>query len=314
MGVGALGVTLSGSLIAMLVCALLAGFGFGAVLTAGNLLVARLFAARSAAALNGVNVFFGVGSVLGPALAGLAGARLGLPQLGLWAGAALLLLLAPAILAFAAPPPAGQAASGPAGKPSSAAVIWLLALLLLLYVGTEVGFGGWVTVYLLNGANFSPATAALLASGFWLALTGGRVIGAALGLRMTPLTLLSAALAGLVAGAALLLLGGGAPTIAGVLLLGLSCGPVFPTTLSVVTTAAGGAGRVGLVLALGNCGGMILPALFGVLLSRYGPAAMAGTVLAASAAMLGLCAAAAAASAARSAIVAAVQPRECDAR
>lgn len=314
MGVGTLGVTLGRSLTAMLICALLAGFGFGAVLAAGNLLVARLFAARSAAALNGVNVFFGVGSILGPTLAGLAGARLDLPQLGLWAGAGLLILLTPPLLAFAAPPPpTPHAASVPAGGSGRAAVIGLLAALLLLYVGTEVGFGGWVTVYLVNSANFSPAAAALLASGFWLALTAGRVIGAALGLRLSPMALLGAALAGLVAGAGLLLLGGSAPTIAAVLLLGLSCGPVFPTTLSVVTTAAGGGGKVGLVLALGNCGGMILPALFGVLLSRYGAPAMAGTVLAAAVAMLGLCAAATAASAGPRIAVPAAQPRECDA-
>lgn len=227
-GSGALALTCSRHLLPLLACALLVGTGFGAVLTAGNLLVARLFPGRSVAALNGVNLFFGVGSILGPAVAGMAGARLGLPQVGLWMGAGILAVLAPVILRYAAAPALAQRDStGPAGEPARASGIWLLGFLLLCYTGTEVGFGGWVTLYLISSADLVPETAALIASGFWLALTAGRGLGAVLGLRLTPQTLLTASLLGMLGGAALLSLSVGdrSGSVAGVLLLGLSCGP-----------------------------------------------------------------------------------------
>src|SRR3954454_1206938 len=105
MGSGGIGVTFGRSLPILLAGALLFGFGFGGVLAAGNVLVGQLFSTRSAAALNGVNLFFGVGSMLGPAIAGQAGLRLGTPQTALWVGAGLLLALVPMVLIYAARPP-----------------------------------------------------------------------------------------------------------------------------------------------------------------------------------------------------------------
>jgi fucose permease len=296
MGGGMLGVTLSGNLFALLAGALLAGIGFGGVLAAGNGLIAQLFAARSTTALNGVNLFFGVGSMLGPAIAGLAGARLGVPQAALWAGTGLLIALAPAVPGRSGTwRPAHVAAQTLERGAARTASLWLFGLLLLCYTGTEVGFGGWVTVYLISSAKLEPATAALVASGFWLALTVGRALGAVLGLRLRPLALLAGSLLGAIGGAALLIAGVGdiERSIVGVLLLGLSCGPIFPTVLAVVTTTARGSGTAtSLVLALGNGGGLIIPALLGLLLDRNGPRAMGELVLATALTMLALCMAA----------------------
>jgi fucose permease len=283
MGSGGIGVTFGRSLPILLAGALLFGIGFGGVLAAGNLLVGQLFPTRSAAALNGVNLFFGVGAMLGPAIAGLAGLRLGAPQAATWVGAGLLLALAPIVLSYAARPFAPAARQPAQEQPQQRNTSWLLAILLLIYIGTEVGFSGWLTVYLIDGANMAPASAALIVSGFWLALTLGRALGAMLGLRLTAAQL----------GAILLVLGVGdrAASIAGVLCLGLSCGPVFPTVLAIVTTTArNSAATTSIVLAIGNGGGLIIPVLIGVLLARYGPSAVAGLVFIAVLAMLALCA------------------------
>jgi fucose permease len=293
MGAGSLGITLAPFLAALLGAALLLGVGFGGVLAGGNLLVAQLFPARSAAALNAVNLFFGVGSMLGPALAGFAGARLGLPQAGMWAGAGLLLALAPAVLSYAAQPAQQALAARAEHEPVHPAAGWLLGLLLLLYIGTEVGFGGWLTVFMIAGGNLAPAGAALVLSGFWLALTLGRTLGAVLGMRLAAPLLLMISLLGLLSGAILLVLGMGNQLIliAGVLVLGLSCGPVFPTVLAIVANTARDSGATtSLVLAIGNGGGLIVPLLLGVLLTQSGPLAAASMVLVAALAMLALCA------------------------
>ena len=294
MGSGSIGVTFGRSLATLLAGALLLGIGFGGVLAAGNLLVGQLFPTRSAAALNGVNLFFGVGSMLGPAIAGLAGLRLGTPQTALWVGAGLLLALVPIVLIYAARPPTQAVKQQATEQPQQRNTGWMLGLLLLIYIGTEVGFSGWLTVYLITGSSLAPATAALVVSGFWLALTLGRTLGAVLGLRLTPALLLTNSLLGMLIGAILLVLGVGdrATSIAGVLCLGLSCGPVFPTVLAIVaTTARNSAATTSLVLAIGNSGGLIIPVLLGVLLARYGPSAAAGLVLVAALTMLVLCAA-----------------------
>ena len=293
MGSGGIGVTFGRSLPILLAGALLFGIGFGGVLAAGNLLVGQLFPTRSAAALNGVNLFFGVGAMLGPAIAGLAGLRLGAPQAATWVGAGLLLALAPIVLSYAARPFAPAARQPAQEQPQQRNTSWLLAILLLIYIGTEVGFSGWLTVYLIDGANMAPASAALIVSGFWLALTLGRALGAMLGLRLTAAQLLTSSLLGMLIGAILLVLGVGdrAASIAGVLCLGLSCGPVFPTVLAIVTTTArNSAATTSIVLAIGNGGGLIIPVLIGVLLARYGPSAVAGLVFIAVLAMLALCA------------------------
>ncbi|MEO7912823.1 MAG: MFS transporter [Roseiflexaceae bacterium] len=294
MGSGGIGITFGRNLTSVLAGALLLGIGFGGILAAGNLLIGQLFSSRSAAALNGVNVFFGVGSMLGPAIAGLAGVRLGTPQIAIWVGAGLLLALIPIVVNFAARPPTPITKQPTKEHAQQRNSSWILALLLLIYIGTEVGFSGWLTVYLITGSSMAPASAALVVSGFWLALTLGRVLGVVLGLRLASAQLLIISLLGILIGALILVLGVSdrATSIAGVLLLGLSCGPVFPTALAIVaTTARNSAATTSFVLAIGNCGGLIVPALLGVLLATYGSSAAAGLVLVAALTMLALCAA-----------------------
>jgi fucose permease len=293
MGSGILAVSLVSSLPILLVLTGIAGAGFGGVIAAGNVLVARLFVDRSATALNGVNVFFGVGAVIGPLIVGQAGTRLGLPQLALWVGGGLILLFSPLVLWRASAP---TTELRPATRSSSAGrravrLVLLLGLLLLIYIGTEVGFAGWVTAYMQQSAGLDLSNAALVASGFWLALSVGRMLGAALGMRISARSLLLTTLSGLLVGAALMALSVGNPglSLTGAMLFGLACGPVFPTVIALITTIARGDDRIaGLALGIGNCGGLVLPALFGLLLTGYGPSTMIGLVLACTAVMLAL--------------------------
>jgi fucose permease len=290
MGGGALGVTLSQSLAALLAAAIVVGLGFGAMITAGNLLIVQLFSTRGAAALNGMNLFFGVGSMLGPVVVGQVGSRLDMPHVALWLGGGLLLALAPAVLLLAATvSPTQTTTIGAERSLSRSAKLWIWGLLLWIYTGTEVGFASWLTVYMIASTHLTPVTAALVVSGFWLALTLGRAIGAGLGLRLAPESLLAISLFGILAAAVILIMSAGnlEGSVAGVLLFGLSCGPVFPTLLALVTAATRGRGTAAsLVLALGNCGGLIIPALLGWLLNRYGPSSTSGMLLGAALAML----------------------------
>lgn len=275
MGLGILGESLSRDLTLLLVFAGLGGLGFGSILSAGSVLVPRLFPVRGTSALNLVNLFFGVGSIVGPLVAGRALAQLGSPLPALWLGAGLLLGLFPlALLAAEADVSAEGALNG--------SVPWLLVLLLgcllLVYSGTEIALGGWAALYLEIGAGMAPAQAAIAVASFWFALTLGRGAGALLGLRFNALQVLLMSIMLLLSGSILLFFMVGNPTgsIGALLMLGLAFGPIFPTTMALVALTSGGRGTAAAVaLAIGNSGGAIIPPLMGLVLSRAGPPAVA---------------------------------------
>jgi fucose permease len=277
---GTIGLTISPSLALMLACAFIAGLGHGAIDVSTNVLIAEVFANRSASALNLLNVFFGLGAFAGPAIAGLTLRVWGTALPGLWLGAGLMLmqtLLVP-LLAVPSRDARLEAHAAPSGwAVLRGPTLWSLGALLLLYVGVENGIGGWTTTYLERTTALGAATSALITASFWLALTAGRVVGALAGTRMAAGALLLASLAGsLVSGVLLAASVGNALLSAlAVLAIGLFFGPIFPTTLAIVTStfrrAPGTAASV--AVALGSAGGMLIPPLQGVLLERSGPAA-----------------------------------------
>jgi fucose permease len=291
---GICGIAVSHALLLTLACALVAGMGHGAVAVSTSVLIAQVFAARSASALNLINVFFGVGAVAGPAIAGLTLRAWGAALPALWIGAGLLLIQAPFALRLASAP--SVAHDNDLAAPSVALLgsplLWMFGSLLLLYVGIETGIGGWTATYMERTTTIGPASAALVTSGFWLALTGGRVAGALIGVRVPADLLLRLSLAGALAGAVLLAisLGSAELTVGAVILLGFCFGPIFPTTLSIVTSTfrrSPGA-AVSVVVALGSLGGMLLPWIQGALLETRGPSSSVLLVAAGTLAMLAI--------------------------
>jgi fucose permease len=293
LAVGTMGLATSQNLPLMLACAIVAGLGHGAIDVSTNVLIAEVFAARSAAALNLLNVFFGLGAVAGPAVAGLTLQLWGTALPALWLGAGLALLEAPLILLLASASPA-QANASRAHTTSllRSTRLWAIGALALLYVGIENGVAGWTTIYLERTTALDQAAGALITSGYWLALTGGRMAATLAGARMAAERMLLIALAGALAGGTLLAIStGNTPlTIAAVLLLGFCFGPIFPTALAITTATfrRAPATAASVVVAMGSAGGTSLPWLQGVLLERAGPSASVLMVAAGTLAMLGL--------------------------
>jgi fucose permease len=59
----------------------------------------------------------------------------------------------------------------PAGRTT-----WLCTAFLFLYLGVEVGLGGWIVTFMMKVRHGSPFASGMTATGFWLGLTVGRVI------------------------------------------------------------------------------------------------------------------------------------------
>jgi len=290
---GVLGITASPDVPLLLASAFLFGLGQGAVDIGANVLVATVFSReRAVSAVNVLHFAFGAGAGLAPVLASLAVSRWATPMPALHLAAALGLgtLLAGSRLLLD-PGVARQGGSGPvATAVYRAPSLWLLALLLFLYVGGEMGVGGWTTVYLGKTSSLGASSIAVVVSAFWLALTGGRLLGAILGARVGASTLLVWSVAGCCLGALLLVVGGGSVSlaVAGTLLLGVSYGPIFPTALVVATEhfPLAPSRAVSVVVSMSSLGGMLLPPLQGVLLERVSPLASTGLVAAGAAGML----------------------------
>jgi FHS family Na+ dependent glucose MFS transporter 1 len=292
---GTLGITLSRALPLTLALALLAGLGHGAVDLGGTVLIANIYNNQAVSALNLLNVFFGLGAFVGPAVAGFALKTwaTGLPAM--WVSTALLLGLLPFLIKI-------RTSKSERGKSVDLAapviniyrspLLWGLGLLILLYVGTENGMGGWITTYMARTTPMRIEQAALVASGFWLALTAGRMASAALGLRFTSQSLLTGSLMAASCGSLLLVLSAGRVflAVAAVLLIGFSLGSIYPTVMALTTAVfAQGPGKAAsVVAAMGSLGGMALPWLQGVLLVKTGPSASSWFTAIASLLMLSL--------------------------
>jgi fucose permease len=276
-----------------LLCALLAGAGQGALDASTNVLVAAVFEEkRVVSAVNLLHFAFGAGAVTSPVLISAASAAWGTPMPALWLAASLGAAVTFAAMRWAldAKPRRVDGVQSSEGSIYARPALWLLSLLLLLAVGVEMGLGGWTTVYARQTTALTGGEIAMLVSAYWLALTGGRLLGAILGVRVTSRALATLSVAGLCLASAMLVLGSGtvAWTVAGTMVAGLSMGPVFPTIVVMGTELFRQAPSraVTMIIAVSSLGGMVLPPLQGLLLERVSPLASVALVAAACVGML----------------------------
>ncbi|MBN2305945.1 MAG: MFS transporter [Anaerolineae bacterium] len=273
----AVGIALSPSYWLVLAFGVMWGLGFGSIDVTSNVMVSSSYHGN-VGVMNLLHVFFGIGSVIGPALVSLSLVLTDDATLAFLIGAALILLLLP--FALRLPRDLGVIEEDKAQETNTrfsyrVPLLWILGAMILLYVGIEAGIGTWTTAYIERTTPFSEEEAALVTSAYWFALTGGRVAGALWGNRFTPYQVLWFSLIGAVAGGLLLALstGNAAISIAATVMLGFFHGPPFPTIIGITTEAfPRGPGRAaGLVAAMGGVGGAAMPWIQGQLLDDVSP-------------------------------------------
>lgn len=256
--------------LALLACGLV-GAGSGAMETVASALAADLFPQRRAFIINALQVAFGAGAALGPALAhALLTADMSWRTLPLALAAANVLLF----LLLTLQPVTDIRHSREALDPNALRAILrqpvFLALCLsqALYVGAEVGFASWMPTYFLRRLPGGAAWAGAVVSVFWIAMTLGRLATGWLVTRLPLLRLTLYLAAGGTVGAALALVWT-APvvTLAWVGVTGLCFSGIFGLLLA----EAGEryprfAGTTfGTVVAAGGIGGAVVPWTVGAL-------------------------------------------------
>lgn len=253
------------------------GFSLGFTNPSTNLLIAELNPERRAAALNLLNLIWGVGAILGPPLIALVTRRGDV----VWVLSGLTLALAIVALALtrsAMRPTFGQ--TRPPPFPVSSILraclspyALLTGALVFIYVGTETAISGWIAAYLQRLGNTAQSFWALASSLFWAGLLTGRAAAPALLRRINEERLVLLAVFVAIVGISVILAGQGLLVIsAGAVLAGLGLAPVFPTTLAIFTRHYGqqAAQLAGLLFVLASLGGAVLPSLVGSVSSHYG--------------------------------------------
>lgn len=284
----------------MIPCALLAGFGGGAIDAGLNVYAATAFGPRH---MNWLHAFFGLGVAIGPLImTTVVGAGLSWRWgYGIVASAQCVLALAFVLNARswpARPPVAKVDDPHPAWDRHTLTLpaVWLGALAFAVYVAIEVGAGLWAFLFLTEGRGMSATAAGICVSAYWASLFVGRVVQGLAAERVGTTKVLVGSLAGMAFGALLVAVPGPAwLAVIGLNLIGFAAAPVFP--LLTLTTAdrvgAAHADRaIGLQIGGAGLGGAVIPAGIGVLLSRASVEALGPALLALALVLLGLYAAA----------------------
>lgn len=207
------------------------GFGFGTTVPALNTFAARLHPSDQDRSILTLNALLGTGTALAPLLIALflaLGAWWLLPVLAA-VGLAVFLLLAVRTRLDAGPAP--QRAAG--GRQKLPGRFWWYAGAAVLYGVCETLFGNWSSVYLTGERALSAQVASLALAVFWACVTLGRVIVAALTVRV-PATVVFVVLPLLIAGSNLAVSSAhnAAVAVLAFAAAGFACSAMLPLNLS----------------------------------------------------------------------------------
>lgn len=257
------------------------GLGAGSVDAALNNYVALHYASRH---MNWLHCMWGVGTIIGPSLmsAALTGGH------G-WSGGYLLTALVQglivAVLLLSLPlwgrPTSGNGSETETFALSLREVLAIpgakeVMLCFFGYCALESTAGLWAASYLTLARDIPAETAAGFAALFYLGITAGRAVSGWIAPRLGDDGMIRLGLWGIGLGlAALLLPGPAVVSLAGLVIIGLGCAPIYPSIIH-STPAHFGAHRsqavIGVQMASAYVGSMAMPPLFGLMARQITPA------------------------------------------
>ena len=277
LGVGTL--SLMPQFMVILIMMLPLGFGV-AIIDAGlNTYIASM--RRNAALLNYLHAFYGIGALLGPLIAStILAIRWGWNSVYIvWIGMSLVLLIGFQLVfreenISQREDTATRPESNVLVAALSVPMVWIAALFMLIYVGAEVSVGSWTYSFLTEERHAPILLAGWMVSGYWIGLTLGRLTLARVTLRIGSERLILGCLVGVVIGGLFVwLLPVYAVSAVGLGLIGFSFGPIYPTTIALISDRVSGRilpSVIGFMVSLGSIGAAICPWLAGLLAQRFG--------------------------------------------
>ncbi len=250
------------------------GLGAGAVDAALNNYVALHYSGRH---MSWLHAFWGVGAAIGPYVMSAAiGSRHGWPM-GYGAIAVVQMVLT-AVLLISLPlwkkrSPAATAEEegyeAPLGLRGAMRIRGVKTILLtfLSYCALEATTGLWAASYLVDHHGVDTQSAAAFALLFYLGITVGRFLNGFTADRFGDRTMVRVGLALQAMGLALILVPTVPTALAGLVILGLGCAPIYPCCNHATPTHFGRENShaiVGIQMAAAYCGITFVPPVFGL--------------------------------------------------
>ena len=239
--IGLVGISFSPNVVVMLICAIIMGYGAGAIDTGLNNFVSLHYKAQH---MNWLHCFWGIGVTVSPMimsqfLTGESGGwRDGYRVIAIMqvVFAALVFVTLPKWKKLEAPT---QAETEEKGDKTLIDILktkgMVTSILSLgLYCSMEFLLGTWGATFIVNTLGLAPDTAALWVSLYYGGIMLGRVIAGFVSMKYSDKSLIRAGIVVSFAGIVVLLLPLGATSLAGLLLIGVGFGPIFPSTLHAV--------------------------------------------------------------------------------
>ena len=268
------GFSVSHSFLALCLWGIPYGLGAGSVDAALNNYVALHYKARH---MSWLHCMWGVGTTIGPvvmgaALSGGLGWNSGYRYIALFQIALSAVLFCSLPLWHKRP---DAAPDGTAPKALTLPQVFALPgakevmLCFFCYGALETTAGLWASSYLVLNKGIAPETAASFASLFFVGITAGRALSGFLTLKFNDTQMVRMGIGIIAAGvAAFFLPFGEAAALAGLLLVGLGCAPIYPSIIH-ATPSHFGASRsqaiIGVQMASAYIGNCLMPPLFGVI-------------------------------------------------
>lgn len=251
------------------------GLGAGSVDAALNDFVARNFAARH---MNWLHSFWGVGATTGPLIMAFTLNQTGRWQMG-YRTVSIVQFTLVAILAISLPlwhrfpTPTAPQTTTREGKKHRIRGLTPNLVAFFAYCAVEASTGLWAASFLVRQRGLSQVLAAGGASAYYLGITLGRFLNGFLSSHFDAKNLVQGGQAMILLGIVLLFLPFPILSLAGLMIIGLGCAPIYPTLLHETPRRFGAensASLMGLQMAVAYCGLTLMPPLLGVTVDRFG--------------------------------------------
>jgi FHS family Na+ dependent glucose MFS transporter 1 len=207
MGVGMAAAPMVGMLGALAFVLLVIGVAEGTLDVGGNALLVWVHRARVGPYMNALHFFFGLGAFLSPIVIAQAVLATGGIRWGYWVLAMYTVPVALWLLRLRSPRLMDAQEEGEA-RPVR--VNWkltgLVMLFMAVYVGAEVGMGGWLYTYAVEMGLADTTSAAYLTSVYWGAFMLGRLLSIPIAARVRPRVILWTDLIGCLVSVSLMVL------------------------------------------------------------------------------------------------------------
>jgi fucose permease len=292
-GLALVGYSIVPSFAWLVVMAVPMGLGAGTVDASLNHFVAAHYSSKH---MNWLHGFWGIGATAGPlimgwAVASAAGWTLGARTIGLMQLAlAVVLFLTLSLWSreqVLAPTAEENSASAESAsfKPVQTLATWLAPCTFLLYVAAEMGTGLWAASILVTGRGMPLAQAVVWVSVYFGAITVGRFGVGFIANKLGNRKLVQIGIGVATLGATLFAAYGwvGDASLAGLVLMGLGCAPVFPSLMHETARRFPddiASKVIGRQMMFAYAGGSVIPAVFGLIAAWAGLAAVMPVVAA----------------------------------